>query len=507
MAVAATARDAAAFEVSNLSIGVGRTVFVVETEADVRTAIMGWLKGADLEVERFDSGDACVAGLGARMPAVVLFALDRGVEAAVELLDRMKARHRALPVVLLSQRENGGFESASLRERIYDFLPKPLSRSRLLTAVYNAIEHHEMSIRLDELEREVTGVGVPGIIGVSEHIKHLNHRIKRLSGTDITVCVRGESGTGKELVAQAIHAHSGRSRGPFIPVNCAAISESLQDSELFGHERGAFTGATSRHVGKFEQAHGGTLFLDEVAELDLSTQSTLLRVLQERRLHRVGGTREIEVDFRLLTASHRDLRVEAEAGRFREDLYYRIVVFELEVPPLRARDGDIYVLTQHFLRTLALRYIGRMPAVSPEAMSILNRYEWPGNVRELRNAVERALVACDAHTIRPQDLPPGIRIAAAGGNGAAWVTPPVNVVSPMPMSPVSPDGIPSVDASEASKTGASFVVTSDMSWSEIERRTVQLAMTDAEGNRSLAARRLGLGRTTLYRKLREYGLL
>ncbi len=233
----------------------------------------------------------------------------------------------------------------------------------------------------------------------------LFRQMQRVATSDVTVLVRGESGTGKELVARALHDHSVRKKGPFVAINCAAIPESLQESELFGHEKGAFTGAVARHSGRFEQAHGGTLFLDEIGEIAPSLQAKLLRVFQERRFHRVGGAQEVQVDVRIVAATHRDLIAEVHAGRFREDLYYRIAVFELEVPALRERLGDLPLLVAHLQAELEKKHGQPTRELASATLEVLSTYDWPGNVRELQNALERAVVVASGGVIRPEDLP------------------------------------------------------------------------------------------------------
>jgi sigma-54 specific flagellar transcriptional regulator A len=281
-----------------------------------------------------------------------------------------------------------------------------------------------------------------------------------------------------------------------VALNCAALPENLQESELFGHEKGAFTGAVARKPGRFELVDGGTLFLDEVAELSPGAQAKLLRVLQERTVQRVGGTQDVAVDFRLLTATHTDLSERVRQGRFREDLYYRIVVFELDLPPLRERDGDLGLLVEHFLEKHGPRLINALPFVSAEAMAVLTRYRWPGNVRELENVVQRAVVSCDRQTIKVTDLParltqpspaegPPISAPAPSARAAVQAPPPVPVPAPPPVSS------PSLAA---------------VTLEAAERLSIVRALEACNGNRSLSAQRLGIGRTTLYRKLKEYGL-
>jgi DNA-binding NtrC family response regulator len=297
-------------------------------------------------------------------------------------------------------------------------------------------------------------------------MRRVYDQVGKVAESEITVFISGESGTGKELVARAIHSTSRRSGGPWVDVNCAAIPEGLQESELFGHERGAFTGAVSSHPGKFEQAQGGTIFLDEVGEMSASAQARLLRVLQERSLQRVGGTRRIDLDVRVISASNRDLVQLVSSGRFRQDLYYRLVVFPIHLPPLRDRREDIPALVNHFLHKHA-RDAGRtVDRVEPAAMERLRAFDWPGNVRELENVVHRALLVSSGPDLEAADLPPELH---AGPSGPATA--------------------PAADSLE-----------------EVERRAIRDALASCGGNLSEAARRLGIGRSTLYRKMDQYGL-
>ena len=368
----------------------------------------------------------------------------------------------------------------------HDYLSKPVDRTRLTTAVANAQAHHHMALKIALLEREASGHGHDGLLGESQKMREMCRQIDRVSLTDISVYVHGETGTGKELVARSIHAASGRAGGPFVAVNCAAIPEHLQESELFGHERGAFTGAHRLHRGRFEQANGGTLFLDEIGELSLALQAKLLRVLQERRFFRVGGNAEITSDFRVIAATHRDLAELTRAGAFREDLYFRVAVFELEVPPLRARQGDVALLSQHMLMRIT-GPDGKSPTLSPEALAFLEGYSFPGNVRELENLLQRAAVVCMDGTVHAEDFPPRARLQ--GGQASS--------------EPMRGDG-------PAAQTGA-VAEPSDHSEhpatiQETERRMIEKAIKRTGGNLSEVGRQLGIGRTTLYRKLKKHGL-
>jgi DNA-binding NtrC family response regulator len=306
------------------------------------------------------------------------------------------------------------------------------------------------------------------MVGSSAAMRTVYDQIEKVLESDITVFISGDSGTGKELAAKAIHYGSLRSDGPFVDVNCAAIPEGLQESELFGHEKGAFTGAVSTHPGKFEQAKGGTILLDEVGEMSPSAQARLLRVLQEKSLQRVGGTQRIELDVRVISASNRDLEQLTGDGRFRQDLYYRLVVFPIHLPPLRDRREDVPALVEHFLAKYAADAGKRIERVAPDALEYLVQHDWPGNVRELENVIHRSLLVAGGPELMISDLPRGL----GGAEPAPSATPDGGVVS----------------------------------LEEMEKHTIRAALEQYGGNLSDAARQLGIGRSTLYRKLEQYGL-
>jgi DNA-binding NtrC family response regulator len=489
------------------------SVFVVDDDPDLRTLIGSWVEAAGFRPVELESGEACLAALPAETPAAVLLDLSMPGMGGAAALDRIRSNHQHLPVIVLTATKEVDTVVDLMRRGAYDFLPKPVDRTKLVTTLVNAMEKHAMAMRLVTLEREVAGQAIPGFVGNSPAMRELYRQVDRVAASDISVYINGESGTGKELVARAIHDRSGRSKAPFIALNCAAIPESLQESELFGHERGSFTGAAQRRVGSFEAVSGGTLFLDEVAELPAGAQSKLLRVLQQRTIQRVGSSQEIEVDFRLLAATHQDLSLAVKEGRFREDLYYRIVVFELELPPLRDRAGDVELLARHFAVEAGKAYSGRAVTVSPEAMEAMVRYAWPGNVRELQNLCQRAAVTCEGDVIALRDLP--TRIC----NAVALQRPPPTpaaALAPLPapldaqstavfdlpvIGHLSPDaaGAPPVAGGEAARAPA-------LTLSGVEKNAIVDALRRTGGNRARVSRELGIGRTTLYRKLKEYGI-
>jgi DNA-binding NtrC family response regulator len=461
-------------------------IFVVDDDPLLSELVAELLRQEGYGVSTFDSGEQVLQALTEAAPSAVLLDLHMPGMGGEAALERIVTLYRHLPVLVLTAERDPERVVSVIRLGAYDFLPKPIDRAKLLTAVANAVEKHRLATKVAELERRHEARGFPGLVGESPQMQALAGQIERVAATDVTVHLHGESGTGKELVARAIHEASGRLARPFVALNCAALPESLQASELFGHEKGAFTGAVARKPGRFEVVDGGTLFLDEVAELSLSAQATLLRVLQERTVLRVGGTHEVKVDFRLVTATHRDLEEQVRSGRFREDLYYRILVFELDLPPLRDRAGDVPRLVQHFLEKHGPRLVGTLPLVADQAMRVLSRYPWPGNVRELENTVQRALVSCDRDTIQLKDLPPRVT------QGTPEEAPPS----------LAPGTQVALPAPPVSSSPSAAAVTLEAS----ERLQILRALEVCKGNRSMAAQRLAIGRTTLYRKLKEYGL-
>lgn len=464
-------------------------VIVVDDDRSLSKLIAHWLRRANYEVDEFHDGESCLSGLQRILPDAICLDVNMPGLGGIETLRLIKERHQHLPVLILTADTQVDTVVAAMQLGAYDYLPKPLDQNKLVTTIRNCVERYRLAVRLQTLEREASTDGYPGILGKSPAMKGLFREIDRVASSDVTVLIHGESGTGKELVARALHDHSGRRSGPFVALNCAAIPETLQETELFGHEKGAFTGASERRIGRFEQANGGTLFLDEVAELSLGLQAKLLRAVQERRFHRVGGSNEIRSDFRLLAASNRDLATEAQEGRFREDLFYRIAVFELEVPPLRAREGDVVFLSNHFLSTFS---DGPPPQFSPDSLALIQNYAWPGNVREMENAMQRACVLAQDGVVSPTHLPPRVRRARleALTEGAPAVFQ-GGAESTTPSTPSS--GL----------EGGTIPV---MTLAALERQAIMEALQRTEGNVSEVGRQLGIGRTSLYRKMAKYNL-
>jgi DNA-binding NtrC family response regulator len=386
-------------------------VLIVEDEAAIRLALTGLLRREGYEVEQADCGEAAIAKLRADAVDLVLtdLALGNG-PSGMDVLRASKQHQPETPVVMITAHGSEKIAVEAMKAGATDYVPKPFDNDEIRLVLRRALERtrleRENRILRDRIDREWR---FENLIGSGAAMARVFETVRKVAETDLTVLVRGESGTGKELVAQALHQRSPRRSRPFVAVNCAAISRELVESELFGHEKGAFTGADARRQGKFEAAHGGTIFLDEIGDMPPETQAKVLRVLQDRKLERVGGNQPVEVDVRVVAATHRDLEREVKAGRFREDLYYRLKVVELELPPLRERAEDLPALVNHFLDQIAARLERPKKPIGAEALARLARHPWPGNVRELRNVVEQAAVLSTGEAIEESDLrlPPG----------------------------------------------------------------------------------------------------
>jgi DNA-binding NtrC family response regulator len=451
-----------------MNMAEGELVWLVDDDPAIRELLSFMVSSAGYQVEAFASGGEVLASSGPP-PAAVLLDLMMPEVDGVEVLRELRRRHPSLAVIVLTAVNDVSRAVEVTKLGAYDYLTKPVDQERLLTTLARAVSHHGLEEQVDRLKKELGDrYHLRNLVGSSAAMRTVYEQIERVLESDIAVFISGESGTGKELVAKAIHYGSLRSDGAFVDVNCAAIPEGLQESELFGHERGAFTGAVSTHPGKFEQATGGTILLDEVGEMSPSAQARLLRVLQEKRLQRVGGTKQIELDVRVVSASNRDLQSMVADGEFRQDLYYRLVVFPIHLPPLRDRRDDIPSLVEHFLRKYAADAGARIDRVASDAMEYLVNYDWPGNVRELENVIHRSLLVAGGPELTMADLPPGL---------------------------TGSDAVPSVDVSGGV-----------MSLEELEKNAIRAALEQYGGNLSDAARQLGIGRSTLYRKLEQYGL-
>jgi two-component system nitrogen regulation response regulator NtrX len=381
-------------------------ILIVDDEEGIRSSLVGILGDEGFVAAAVSDGEAALAELSVH-PETDLVLLDIAMPGrdGIAILAEMRERWPAVSVVMMSG--HGTVESAvrSTRLGAFDFIEKPLSIDQLLLTIEHAVERAQLE--RENARLRAARVGAVEIFGESDAILELKRQIERAAPTSGWALITGENGTGKELVARQLHLKSQRSRGPFVAVNCAAIPEELIESELFGHEKGAFTGATDFRVGRFEAAHGGTLLLDEIGELELSLQVKLLRALQEKKIERIGNPHSIEVDTRIIAATNRNLAREIETGRFRNDLYYRVNVISIEIPPLRDRREDIRLLAEAFLERIRDE-IDRDLEFDSEALAAIERYAWPGNVRELENAIESGAALCDGNRIGLEDLPHSI---------------------------------------------------------------------------------------------------
>jgi len=422
------------------------------------------------DVEWYTSANAALGALADHEVDAVVTDINMREMDGLELCGRIVAAHPDVPVVVITAFGNLEAAIAAIRAGAYDFLTKPFDIKVLALSLERAIQHRRLRAEVKRLRARVAEAGRGGaLLGTSPAMQEVHSLIGRVADTESSVLVTGETGTGKELAARALHEGSRRRSGPFIAINCAAVPETLIESELFGHARGAFTDARSARTGLMVQANGGTLFLDEIGELPLALQPKLLRVLQERKVRPVGGDTEVPLDIRLVAATNTDLDTAVEEKRFREDLYFRVNVISIPLPPLRARGGDVLLLAQHFLERAAEKAGRALTGIAPEAAKLLLAYPWPGNVRELQNCIERAVALARYDQVTVADLPEKIQQYR-----------PSYVV-------VAAD-----DPSEL------------VSLEEMERRYILRVMEAVAGNKTLAAQVLKMGRKTLYRKLDRY---
>ena len=384
-------------------------ILVIDDEAAIRDSLRMIIEYEGYECIGASSGPEGITLVERESPDLVFLDIKMPGMDGFDVLERIKAVSD-VPVVMISGHGTGATGADAVRRGAFDFIDKPPDTDRLLVTIQNALERNRITNEVHQLRRAVEVKHE--MVGDSSAIRHVMDAVRRAAPTTATVLIQGESGVGKELVARAIHRNSLRSRERFVQVNCAAIPEELIESELFGHEKGSFTGATEKQIGKFEQADRGTIFLDEVGDMSLKTQAKVLRVLQEGEVERVGSARTIRVDVRVIAATNKDLEKEIEKGTFREDLFFRLSVIPIHVPPLRERTEDIPILVQHFIDLLARENNFRRRRLTTRAMEALQRHRWKGNIRELRNTLERTLIMTPAETIDVQDLPEAVRFDA-----------------------------------------------------------------------------------------------
>jgi DNA-binding NtrC family response regulator len=457
-------------------------ILLVEDKDSLRTMLRHALEAQDhTVVEARDQAEA-VAALQAARPGVVLSDLRLPNGDGFGVLRAAKELDPELPVIVMTAFGSIQDAVAAMKEGALDFLAKPVDPEHLLLMVERALAQRRLATENILLKDELAQRrGAPQIVGEDPKLKQVSVALQRAAGTDTTVLLEGESGTGKELFARMLHVLSPRADGPFVAINCAAIPETLLETELFGHEKGAFTGASNRKPGKFEMAHRGTLFLDEIGELPLSLQAKILRALEEKKFERVGGTSLLAVDVRVVAATNRNLKAAVAARQFREDLFFRLSVFPITIPPLRERPSDIPMLAKYFIERFS-RDLNKKPlTLAPSAVEDLAAYQWPGNVRELQNCIERAVILTEGDTIHARHLSLSFRDAApvAAGEGSPWDR---------------------IDLSGSLAAATARVV------GEVERRKIETALAEAGGDRGRAAEALQLGFKAFTSKLRELGL-
>ncbi len=454
------------------------TILLVEDKDPLREMVRTALKKSGYDVEEAADGALGVAKLRARRFPVIITDLKLPGPSGLDILRAAKELDDSVAVIVMTAYGSVDDAVAAMKEGALDFIQKPFEVAHLLLLVERGLKEQNL-LRENLLWREEMSAryGLPVIIGEDEALKGVEEAIRRVAPTAATVLLEGESGTGKELFARALHNLSPRRDQPFITINCAAIPETLMENELFGHEKGAFTGAGARKIGKVELANRGTLFLDEIAELSPSAQSKVLRLIEEKTFERVGGTQSMSVDVRIVAATNRKLLEAVEKKQFRDDLYFRLAAFPIQIPPLRERGYDVLLLANYFLDRFAREFSKRRPDFSPACRQRMLSYAWPGNVRELSNAIERAVILADSNELGPESLALGF---LRPGDGAS-------------------------PAANLDLTGTLAEVT-DRAVRAVERAKISQALEEARGNRTLASEKLSISTKTLLAKIRSLGL-
>jgi len=475
-----------------------KTVLIVDDDPTQRRLLQAVIEKQGYRAETAESGEAALDRVAASGIDVMLLDLIMPGMDGMETLEITKSKYPDIPVIVLTA--SGGIETVvnAMRGGAADFFVKPASPERIAVSIRNAFKVQNLSGEVQRLTKKANGqLGFADMIAGAPAMQQVVRLGERAAQSDIPILITGESGVGKEMVAQSIMSASKRSGAPFVTVNCGAIPENLVESTLFGHEKGSFTGAVGKHMGKFQEADGGTLFLDEIGELPLDMQVKLLRALQEGEVDPVGGKRPVKVDVRIVSATNRDLAEQVAAGEFREDLFYRLNVFPVEVPSLRVRKDDITPLVRHFIGRFNAQEGKAIQDASPETHALLANFDWPGNVRQLENSVFRAVILSDGETLKPEDFPQISGLTPSIENAPSGDAPMV--------------GSFSVDAAlgDVDELGPVEIMNGSghlRSLEDIERDLISFAIENYAGRMSEVARRLGVGRSTLYRKVREYDL-
>jgi DNA-binding NtrC family response regulator len=440
-------------------------ILVVDDEEIVRQSLLAWFKEDGYEVDTAENADAALRLFEKGKYSLILLDIKMPGMSGMDLLVKLKEYDPDAIIILITAYASVSSAVKALKSGAYDYITKPIDPDELSHIVEKALYQKNLEVENVKLKESIEAIAKPdNLIGESHQMKEIYNLIHTVAQTDTTVLILGESGTGKELVAKAIHLNSKRKYFPLVTVNCGALPESLLESELFGHEKGAFTGAHYRRKGKFEMANGGTIFLDEIGTISNKVQVELLRVIETKQFTRVGGSETISSDFRVIAATNENLEQLVKEGRFREDLFYRLNVFNIQIPPLRERVDDIPLLADYFLKKYTTSMNKKITGISQEAMNFMLRYKWPGNVRELENAIERAVVICRTDKIQLEDLPFKI------------------------------------------SNNLLYNDLEDKSLSEVEKRHIALVLKENNWNISKSAEDLKIDRVTLYNKIKKYGL-
>lgn len=450
-----------------------KLIFIVDDEQAISKLLSYWVKDRwKYEVDTYSNGEDAIRNLTKKPDLVLLDIMLPGVN-GIETLKKIKQIDDSLPVIMLSAQGSIEVAVESLRYGAYDYFTKPIDQQKLELSIKNAIRNYDLTKELLNLRENVKQeYSFDNIISADGRMQDVFKLVSKVLNNDITVLIYGESGTGKELIARAIHYNGIRKDKPFVVVNCASIPRELLESELFGHEKGAFTGAHQRKLGKFEIARGGTIFLDEVGELEMLLQAKLLRVIQQKEFERVGGTELIKTDVRIISATNRDLKHAVEDKEFREDLFYRLNSFPIFVPPLRSRRGDILILAEHFVKKFSEKLSKQIKGFTKRALKIVYEYNWPGNVREVENTIERCIIITDSDMIDVDDLPAHLRTAE-------------NITS-------------------AEVNGPLFSDETIIPFEKLKEEAIRHALKVTNGNIVEAAKKLKLGRATIYRLMDKY---
>lgn len=450
-----------------------KLIFIVDDEQAISKLLSYWAKDKwRYQVETFANAEDALKNLSKKPDAILLDIMLPGMD-GIETLKRIKQFDENMPVIMLSAQGSIEVAVESLRFGAFDYFTKPIDQQKLELAIKNAIRNYDLTRELQNLKENVKKeYSFDNIISSDGKMQDVFKLVTKVLHNDITVLIYGESGTGKELIARAIHYNGERKDKPFVVVNCASIPRELLESELFGHEKGSFTGAHQRKLGKFELARGGTIFLDEVGELEMLLQAKLLRVIQQKEFERVGGTELIKSDVRIISATNRDLKKAVENKEFREDLYYRLNSFPISIPPLRFRKSDILVIAEHFIQKFSLKLQKNVKGFSKRALKLIYEYNWPGNVREMENTIERCMIITDKDMIDVEDLPAHLRSGESSGS--------------------------------IEYTGPLFSDETVIPFEKLKEEAIRHALNITNGNIVEAAKRLQLGRATIYRLMDKY---